>query len=129
MWGEECGTATATFRGDEKFKHETVDGVGEISDAHNVTQFLRFLWSPARRISDVEQPRKHKPVWSIQSNPKISRYVCRHLASSSKQVATCDYNLKGGSNTQVNNWLCRLSTSHSRNHLNEAEPAVWQGAT
>lgn len=50
----------------------------------------------------------------------MSQYVCWYSASSSKQVAWRDYNLKGGSNTQLNEWLCRLSSSHSRNHLNEA---------
>lgn len=66
---------------------------------------------------------------SIRRDPDISGPVCWHSARSSKQVGTLDYNLKGGSNTRVNDWLCRLSTSHSRNHLNEAEPAVWQDAT
>lgn len=70
-----------------------------------------------------------KGIRSVQPNPDISQYVCWCSASSSKQVASRDYNLKGGSNTQVNERLCRVSSSHSRNHLNEAEPAVWRGAT
>ncbi len=50
--------------------------------------------------------------------------VCVHLDHSSKQVPKHDYNLKGGSNTQDNNWLCLLSSLYLRNHSNAAETTV-----
>lgn len=117
--------------------------VKETSRQRKWNRETQELISVRRQDSGRRKKKERKSEWQLTACPShVSLSVtpssvtptrhtctqpeCMHFDHFSKQVPELDYNLKSGSNSWDDNWLCLFSSWHLRNHLNAAETTVWR---